>query len=168
MTDSVTLVARTIYLAADHAGFVHKETIRDWLESENYIVIDSGAYVIDAEDDFTDVVARAAIAVSQAPDARAAIIFGGSGQGEAMMANRFPGVRATVFYGGDDSIITLSREHNDANVLSIGARYVTIDESKRVIWNWLHGPTSVIEKYKRRNKRLDILAPVKPAVAPRL
>lgn len=168
MTTPATLVARTIYLAADHAGFLHKEAIREWLESENYLVVDSGAYALDQEDDFTDVVARAAIAVGEAPEARAAIIFGGSGQGEAMMANRFPGVRATVYYGGDDAIITLSREHNDANVLSIGARFVSPDESKRVIWNWLHGPTSVIEKYKRRNRRLDLLAPVKPAATARL
>jgi len=155
----VTRITGTIYLAADHAGFAHKEAIRAWLEAENYPVIDEGAFVYDAEDDFTDLIARAAIAVAEAPTARIGIIFGGSGQGEAMMANRFPGVRATVYYGGGDDIIQLSREHNDANVLSIGARFVSVDEAKKVIWDWLHLGTSTNDKYARRNRKLDMLAP---------
>jgi ribose 5-phosphate isomerase B len=159
MTEAPTPIAQTVYLATDHAGFSHKEAIREWLTTENYTVIDVGAYTIDPEDDFTDVIARAALAVAAAPSSRVAIIFGGSGQGEAMMANRFIGVRAIVYYGGDETIINLSREHNDANVLSIGARFVSVDDTKRVIWDWLHTPTSTVEKYARRNRRLDILAP---------
>ena len=77
------------------------------------------------------------------------------------MANRFAGVRATVYYGGGDEIIKLSREHNDANVLSIGARLVPLDEAKRVIWLWLHLDNSTNEKYARRNRKLDILAPTR-------
>ena len=161
MLESATLVARTIYLATDHAGFAHKEATRAWLEAEQYTVIDLGAYTIDPLDDFTDVMARAALAIAEAPASRAAILFGGSGQGEAMMANRFAGVRATVYYGGDEAIIALSREHNDANVLSIGARFVSIDATKKVVWDWLHAPTSTVEKYSRRNRRIDILAPTK-------
>lgn len=157
----------TIYLASDHAGFEHKEAIKVWLVSENYPVIDEGAFSFDPEDDFTDVIARAAIAVAEAPTSRIGIIFGGSGQGEAMMANRFAGVRASVYYGGDESIIALSREHNDANILSIGARFVSVDECKKVIWDWLHAPASTNEKYARRNRKLDILAPARPA-SPRL
>ena len=159
---------RTIYLAADHAGYAHKEAVKAWLEAEEYAVIDEGAFLYDPEDDFTDVIARAAIAVAEAPATRLAIIFGGSGQGEAMMANRFAGVRATVYYGGGDEIIKLSREHNDANVLSIGARFVSLDETKKVIWDWLHYDTSPNEKYERRNRKLDILAPVRPVPPPHL
>ena len=156
-------------MAADHAGFAHKEAIKAWLEAENYPVIDEGAEVYDPEDDFTDLIARAAIAVAEAPTTRIGIIFGGSGQGEAMMANRFPGVRATVYYGGGDDIIKLSREHNDANVLSIGARFVTVDEAKKAIWDWLHLGTSTNEKYARRNHKLDVLAPARThAPAPRV
>jgi ribose 5-phosphate isomerase B len=151
----------TIYLAADHAGFAHKEAVKAWLESEEYSVIDEGAFHYDPEDDFTDLIARAAIAVAEAPNARLGIIFGGSGQGEAMMANRFAGVRATVYYGGGDEIIKLSREHNDANVLSIGARFVSLEDTKRVIWDWLHLDPNPNEKYARRNRKLDILAPVR-------
>ncbi len=159
---------RTIYLAADHAGYAHKEAVKAWLESEEYAVIDEGAFLYDPEDDFTDVIARAAIAVAEAPTTRLGIIFGGSGQGEAMMANRFVGVRATVYYGGGDEIIKLSREHNDANILSIGARFVSLEEAKKVIWDWLHLDTNPNEKYGRRNRKLDILAPVRSLPPPRL
>jgi ribose 5-phosphate isomerase B len=159
---------RTIYLAADHAGYAHKEAVKAWLELEEYSVIDEGSFLYDPEDDFADLIARAAIAVAEAPTARLGIIFGGSGQGEAMMANRFAGVRATVYYGGGDEIIKLSREHNDANVLSIGARFVSVDETKKVIWDWLHLDTSPNEKYARRNRKLDMLAPVRPAPHPHL
>lgn len=158
----------TIYLASDHAGLEHKAAVLQWLETEQYQVVDVGAYIFDPNDDFTDVIARAAIAVAEAQTARRAIIFGGSGQGEAMMANRFAGVRATTYYGGDESIITLSREHNDANVLSIGARFVSIDEAKKVIWSWLHTDPNPDPKYARRNRKLDILAPVRTAPLSRL
>jgi ribose 5-phosphate isomerase B len=84
-------------------------------------------------------------------------VFGGSGQGEAMMANSYPRVRATVYYGGDENIPVLSRQHNDANVLSIGARFVDIDTSKRVIWEWLHTPAFTEEKYQRRNRKMTKL-----------
>lgn len=152
---------QTVYVASDHAGFEHKAAIVTWLQSEHYTVIDVGALHYDTLDDFPDYVMQAAIAVAAAPAARVGIIFGGSGQGEAMAANRFAGVRATVYYGGDTAIIDLSREHNDANVLSIGARFVTIDAAKHVIWQWLHHEASTDEKYTRRNRKLDTIARVR-------
>lgn len=147
----------TIHLATDHAGLHHKDAVKVWLEGEGFTIVDHGSFVLDPLDDFTDTVAHASREVSKAPQTCRGIIFGGSGQGEAMVANRFKGVRATVFYGGDNSIITLSREHNDANVLSIGARFVTVDESKEVIWTWLHTEFSAEEKYQRRNDEIDSL-----------
>jgi len=149
------LANRTIYVATDHAGFAHKEAVRDWLLAEGCTVIDVGAPLYDADDDFPDYISLAGKAVSQNPETVAAIIFGGSGQGEAMVANRFPGVRATVYYGGDESIIKLSREHNDANVLSIGARFVSVDHTKKVIWDWLHFDKGSDPKYHRRNVKID-------------
>jgi ribose 5-phosphate isomerase B len=149
------LANRTLYLATDHAGFNHKEAVREWLVTEGCTVIDLGASILDEADDFPDYINTAGKAVSQNPETTAAIIFGGSGQGEAMVANRFPGVRATVYYGGDESIIQLSREHNDANVLSIGARFVSIDEAKKAIWNWLHLERGTDPKYHRRNLKID-------------
>jgi ribose 5-phosphate isomerase B len=147
-----------IHLATDHAGFDHKEAVREWLANEGMVVIDHGATAYDEEDHFPEFIALASRAVAAGGAGHAAVIFGGSGQGEAMMANRFAGVRATVYYGGNESIISLSREHNNANVLSIGARFVSVDETKRVVWNWLFTPTLSNEKYHHRNQLLDTLA----------
>ncbi|MES2748784.1 MAG: RpiB/LacA/LacB family sugar-phosphate isomerase [Patescibacteria group bacterium] len=149
------LFDRTIYLATDHAGFLHKEAVKAWLQSEGMSVIDCGAMHYDEADDFPDFIKLAAAKVSAEPETTAAIIFGGSGQGEAMAANRYAGVRATVYYGEPASIISLSREHNDANVLSIGARFVSVDETKQVIWEWLHTAKGDDQKYQRRNLKID-------------
>lgn len=145
---------RTVYLAADHAGFEHKEAVKAWLLGERFEVIDAGAFAYDAEDDFPAFMFAAAAGVEQSQGTACAIIFGGSGQGEAMAANRFPGVRATVYYGGDEEIIALSRAHNDANVLSFGARFVAVADVQRLAWMWLHTPCGTAEKYQRRNQQL--------------
>ena len=143
-----------IYLAADHAGFALKNEVAAWLSGEGFVVIDGGAEVFDGEDDFTDYVIPAVRAMVADTDA-AAIVFGGSGQGEAMAANRVPGARAAVYYGHAKEIPALCRQHNDANVLSIGARFVTPDDAKWAIWEWLHTPALQDAKYARRNQALD-------------
>lgn len=142
-----------IHLATDHAGYTHKNAVSDWLVTEGYSVIDHGATVYDPEDDFPDYIARAAMAISRNPTERA-VIFGGSGQGEAMLANRFPAVRATVLYSDNADIVQLSREHNDANVLSIGARFISIDDTKKHIWNWLHTKRSDVNRHNRRIEKV--------------
>jgi ribose 5-phosphate isomerase B len=144
----------TIHLATDHAGLAHKDVIKAWLQREGYDVTDHGAYHLDALDDFPDFIRPAAEAVSKDPTSRA-IIFGGSGQGEAMVANRFPHVRATVYYGGNQDIITLSRQHNDANILSIGTRFVKEHEAKEVIACWLKTSPLDDKKYERRNRKIE-------------
>lgn len=146
----------TIHLAADHAGLERKNEVLGWLKDEGYMVVDHGAHHVDEQDDFPDFIKLAAEAVSKDPTTRA-IIFGGSGQGEAMVANRFPHVRATVFYGGNEEIITLSRQHNDANILSVGARFVTFDTLTRVLGCWLTEPFSTDLKYLRRNQKIEHL-----------
>jgi ribose 5-phosphate isomerase B len=148
----------TIHLATDHAGFGHKESVRIWLESEGFTVIDHGACRYNPEDDFPIFVMKAGKEVCVGGSRHAAVIFGGSGQGEALAVNRLKGIRAGVFYGGNNEIIPLMREHNDANVLSIGARFVSVDEAKAMIWQWLHTPFLGTEKYARRNKQIDNLA----------
>jgi ribose 5-phosphate isomerase B len=148
----------TIHIATDHAGFSHAHGVATWLKQEGFIVVMHGAVTYDASDDFPVFMQRAGLAISGATEsASAALVFGGSGQGEAMAMNRHTGVRATVYYGGSDDIILLSRQHNNANTLSIGARFVTIEEAKRVIWLWLHTAASTDEKYERRNQMLDVL-----------
>ncbi len=145
----------TIHVACDHAGFALKEVVKKWLIENRISIIDHGAPTFDESDDFPDFISKAAQAVSLNPSTARAIIFGGSGQGEAMVANRYPYVRATVYYGGDESIVKLSRQHNDANVLSLGAHFVDEETIKRVITLWLKEPFSQDEKYERRNQKIE-------------
>lgn len=146
---------KTIHVASDHAGYELKETVKASLETEGWKVVDHGAHSFDSEDDFPDYIFPAAEAVASNPEETVALIFGGSGQGEAMAANRISGIRATVYYGGDSKIITLSRDHNDANVLSIGARFVSKDMALKVVKSWLTAPFKTTEKRERRNSKLD-------------
>jgi ribose 5-phosphate isomerase B len=157
MSSAGLVHARTIHLAADHAGLELKNIILTWLLGEGYQVVDHGAKVMNEEDDFPDFISLAAKAVSQSPENNSAIIFGGSGNGEAMMANRFPGVRAAVYYGGSPEIVALSRQHNDANVLSIGARFVSGEEAITVIKLWLNTEVLAEEKRLRRNKKIETI-----------
>ena len=125
-----------IHLATDHAGLDLKDKIRSFLSEADYEVVDHGAYEYDALDDYPDFIFPCAVAVSKDKSSKG-IILGGSGQGEGMAANRVKGVRAAVFYSGPDDIIKLSRQHNDANILSLGARFMTEKEIYKVIKIWL-------------------------------
>ena len=142
-----------IHLATDHAGLELKEKVKLYLSDLDYEVIDHGAYEYDALDDYPDFIFPCAIAVSNDPESKG-IILGGSGQGEAMAANRVKGVRAAVFYNGPDEIIKLSRQHNNANILSLGARFMSTDEMYKVIEVWL---STKFEsgRHQRRIEKLD-------------
>lgn len=145
-----------IILATDHAGFKLKEAVKAFLTEKGYAVEDVGAHKYDKDDDYPVYMVKAAMKVAEDMDGKTkAIIFGGSGQGEAMVANRFPGVRAAVWYGMTEEILTRSREHNDANVLSIGAWFVPEQEAKKGIELWLSTHFSEEERHKRRIKEID-------------
>lgn len=151
-----------IIFASDHAGYDLKEKLKPFVVSLGYTVIDKGAFEYNELDDYPDFVAKAAKAVSKAPDTNRAIILGGSGQGEAIVANRFPCVRAMVYNGEsrgalytDLDEITLSREHNDANVLSLGARFMTLAEAKEAVKRWLETPFSGDKRHVRRIKKIE-------------
>ena len=143
-----------IHLATDHAGLDLKNSIREYLINQGYDVKDHGAYEYDALDDYPDFIIPCAKAVSKDLNSRG-IIFGGSGQGEAMAANRIKGVRAAVFYNGPDEIIRLSRQHNNANILSIGARFMIESEIHRTIEIWLKEPFEG-GRHVKRIEKLDI------------
>jgi len=143
-----------IYLASDHAGFELKEKIAKMLIEAGLEVIDKGAHELNPKDDYPGFMRLAAEPLTKEKDARA-IVLGGSGQGEAMAANRFKGVRAAIYYGGSLDIIKLSREHNDANVLSLGARFLSEDEAKTAVKLWLETKFSGDERHKRRINALD-------------
>ena len=143
-----------IHLATDHAGLELKNNIKDYLISKGQDVTDHGAHEYDAQDDYPDYIFPCAKAVAADPESRG-IILGGSGQGEAMAANRVRGVRAAVYYGSEKEIVQLSREHNNANVLSLGARFISEQVIYAVIETWLDKPFEG-GRHQRRIDKLDI------------
>ena len=142
-----------IHLATDHAGLELKEKVKLYLSDLDYEVIDHGAYEYDALDDYPDFIFPCANAVSNDPESKG-IILGGSGQGEAMAANRVKGVRAAVFYNGPDEIIKLSRQHNNANILSLGARFMSEEQMYKIIEVWLSTDFES-GRHQRRIEKLD-------------
>ena len=143
----------TIYLGTDHAGFQLKEQIKNFLMENAYDVVDLGAEVFNAQDDYPDFITLVAQAVAQdATDdvKKFGIVFGGSGQGEMMAANRIKGARCAMYYGGTDNIVVLSREHNNANMLSLGARFISLDEAKESVNKFLSTDFSGDERHSRR------------------
>jgi ribose 5-phosphate isomerase B len=152
-----------ILVGSDHAGFGHKEKLKEYLKELGFEVEDKGAFEYNEQDDYPDFIIPLAQEVSKRPNELKGIIIGGSGQGEAMTANKFRHVRAAVYYGNAQcivpdknySIVRLSREHNDANILSLGARFITEEEAKRVVGEWLKTPFTDDERHQRRIDKMD-------------
>ncbi len=145
-----------IFFASDHAGFELKNELIEFVRSElGHTPEDCGAYTYNKDDYYTDFV-RVAMGKMSTSKNSFGIILGGSGQGEAMCANRFPHIRATTYYHHDLDIIRLSREHNNANVLSFGARFVDFESAKLAVRVWLETPFSGDARHKRRIKKLDV------------
>ncbi len=159
-----------IFIAADHTGFILKRVLTEYLrDALMYEVEDLGAATLEGDDDYPDYVVPCAKKVVATPGTLG-IVIGGSGQGEAMAANRVPGVRCALYYGqahatgaidaagapaldGYD-IVRLSREHNDANVLSLAARFLTEDDAKEAVRIFLEAPFTGEERHVRRIKKL--------------
>ena len=140
-----------IHIATDHAGLELKEKVKSYLSKLDYEVVDHGAYEYDALDDYPDFIFPCAEAVVNDSSSKG-IILGGSGQGEAMAANRVKGVRAAVFYNGPDEIIKLSRQHNDANILCLGSRFIDISEAIKCVDVFLSTDFEGERHLKRINK----------------
>jgi len=161
-----------IAVTTDHAGFEALQQLKVFIESLGHQVTDFGPKSLDMDDDYPDFMFPAAKAVARG-DCEVGIILGGSGQGEAMAANRIKGVRCALFYGpvaaktavdaegrtSDDpyEILKLSRQHNHANVLSLSDRFLTLDEMKQAITTWLSTPYSDAARHARRVRKLDEL-----------
>lgn len=159
-----------VYLATDHAGFELKEKIKKYLKKDGYEIEDCGAYKFDKDDDFPDFISKAAEAVSKDPDNNRGILFGGSGQAEMMVANKFKGVRCALFYAAVAPIraadvtgrmsndpyemIRLTREHNNANMLSIGVRFITDEQALKVAKLWLDETFPGHERHVRRIEKI--------------
>ena len=151
---------KEILIGADHAGFELKKELIIYLKEAGYAVTDFGAETLTPEDDYPAILAPLGMNMAMKPEKNIGIIIGGSGTGEAIVLNRFPGVRAAVFYGetkqndGFD-IIRLAREHNDANVLSLGARFITPELAKKAVKIFLETPFSEDERHARRIAEID-------------
>ena len=143
-----------IILGADHAGFQLKEHVKQFLQDSGFEVEDEGAHSFDQDDDYPDFIVPAAKKVADDPKAKG-IIFGASGQGEAIAANKIKGVRAALYYGHNLEIVKLSRTHNDANILSLGAKFISKDEAIHAINLWLSTDFRNEERHNRRIKKID-------------
>lgn len=143
-----------IHLATDHAGFALKERVASYLKKKGYRVVDHGAFSDEASD-YPDFMYPAARAVARSKGRTVGIFFGGSGLGECIVANKVRGIRAVAAY--DDFTARKSREHNDANVLCIGARTTagTWQRVKRIIDRWLATPFSKTARHVRRIKKIE-------------
>lgn len=160
----------TVALATDHAGLEQIRELQNYLENLGHTCHNFGPSSLKPDDDYPDFIFPAAKAVASG-ECQMGIIMGGSGQGEAMAANRLKGVRCAVFYGSvvpkgvvDISgrvshdpyeIVRLSREHNDANMLSLAARFVSLEDIKLVVKLWLETEFSNDPRHKRRIAKLD-------------
>src|SRR3989338_4572005 len=133
-----------VYFAADHGGFEIKNQLLAFVRDElKHEVEDCGATTYDANDDYPMIIASAALKLSAdslAGRDNRAIIAGASGQGEAMVANRFKGVRCAVYYG---------------NALRLGLRFLSLEEAKEAVKHWLALPHTGEERHARRIKQID-------------
>lgn len=159
----------TIYLATDHAGFELKNILVAYVQTLGHEVVDCGAYEYDIADDYPPIIASAARKLSADADIgleSRAIVIGASGQGEAMVANRFKGVRCALYYGAPKSsqidaagkelsMLQSTRIHNNANALSLGARFLTESEAKEAVRLWLETTFSGEERHARRVGQID-------------
>lgn len=159
-----------IALTTDHTGFELLQQLQAYLEGQGHQCVNFGPTSQEPTDDYPDFIFPAAKAVASG-DCEKAIIMGGSGQGEAMAANRLKGVRAAVFYGPAQAqgpvnmegqtaqdeleILRLSRQHNDANILSLAARFLTNEQIQQAVSMWLQTPFSGQERHVRRIAKLD-------------
>lgn len=159
-----------VFLATDHTGLELKNKIKAFLAEKGYEVVDCGAYEYDKNDDYPDFIGKAAEGVSKDPENTRAIVMGGSGQGEAMVANKYKGVRCALFYSkavpaqaidatGKESsdpfeMLKLTREHNDSNALSLGVRFLTEEDVLKAVQTWLEAPNVSEERHKRRIEKI--------------
>ncbi|XPP25741.1 MAG: ribose-5-phosphate isomerase [Leucobacter sp.] len=144
-----------IHIATDHAGLEFSRTLQDHLAAQGHEVIDHGPVEYDALDDYPSFCINAALGVAR--DLRdgtpaLGVLFGGSGNGEQMAANKVEGIRAALVWS--ESTATLAREHNDANVISIGARQHPLEDAIRFIELFIATPFSGDERHVRRIAQL--------------
>ena len=140
-----------IYLGADHGGYQLKEKIKAYLAENNIEYEDLGANSFNPEDDYPDFIIPVAKKVALSPQSLG-IVIGRSGNGEAIAANKINGVRAAVCVNLE--MAKKAREHNDANILSLGADYISEDEAKQIVKVFIDTPFSNEERHVRRIEKI--------------
>jgi ribose 5-phosphate isomerase B len=144
-----------IHIATDHAGLEFSEDLQTHLRAAGHDVVDHGPTSYDALDDYPSFCINAALGVvaDQAAGIEClGVVFGGSGNGEQIAANKVAGIRAVLVW--NESTARLARQHNDANVISIGARQHTVDEAKHFIDVFIAEPFTGEERHARRIAQL--------------
>ncbi|TYK52322.1 ribose-5-phosphate isomerase [Actinomadura decatromicini] len=141
-----------VFLGTDHAGFELKEHLVSWLKENGHEAVDCGAFEYDAADDYPPFVLRAAARTAAEPGTLG-VVIGGSGNGEAIAANKVKGVRAALVWNEDTA--RLAREHNDANVISIGARQHDLATATRFLELFLG---TAYSGESRHTRRIDMLS----------
>ena len=136
-----------VYLGSDHAGFELKATLVAWLTGAGHEPVDCGPHGYDPQDDYPVYVMRAAQGVTADPGSLG-IVIGGSGNGEQIAANKVPGIRAALAWTAGTA--RLAREHNDANVLSLGAREYSLDDAVSFARIFVETPFSEEIRHARR------------------
>ena len=136
-----------VHLGSDHAGLELKEHLLNWLADHGYEPVDHGPFVYDALDDYPVFCLRAAEAVAD-EDGSLGVVIGGSGNGEQIAANKVKGVRAALAWSEETAV--LAREHNDANVVSVGGRMHSVEDMTRFVEVFLSTPYSREERHTRR------------------
>lgn len=143
-----------IFLGTDHAGLELKNHIKGFLEKEGYMVEDCGAYEYNKEDDYPDFCSKAALGVAKNPGSFG-IVFGKSGAGECIVANKVDGIRA--FLAVNEENVRLARQHNDANVLSLGSEFATGEKAEQLVKLFLETSFSGDERHMRRIEKIKKL-----------
>ncbi|WP_232676418.1 ribose-5-phosphate isomerase [Nocardioides sp. R-C-SC26] len=140
-----------VHLGSDHAGLELKDHLKTWLGENGYEPVDHGPFVYDALDDYPVFCLRAAeaVATERADGADSlGVVIGGSGNGEQMAANKVAGIRSALVWSEETAV--LGREHNDANVISVGGRMHTVEEMTRFVEVFLATPFTGDERHVRR------------------
>jgi ribose 5-phosphate isomerase B len=145
------MTAMRVYLGSDHAGFELKTEIIEHLKKAGHEPIDCGAYVYDAEDDYPAFCIAAALK-TVGDNESLGIVIGGSGNGEQIAANKVPGARCALAWSTETA--SLARQHNNAQVMGIGARMHTVPEALEIVDAFLDAEWSKAERHQRR---IDIL-----------
>lgn len=141
-----------VHLGADHAGYELKNHLVSWLTEHGHEPVDHGAHEYDADDDYPPFCVAAAQAVLD-DEGSLGIVIGGSGNGEQIAANKVAGIRCALTWSIETA--QLARQHNNAQVMGIGARMHSLEEAEQIVEAFLTTPWSEADRHQRR---IDLLA----------